>query len=129
MGVDYRVGELADPLRTTDFAPANPKRVEYIIPLPEILAELHGTKSTTSVGVTRDLHRAYQQLGDEFTILRHLPIAQIRDGGFPLLALAVERMRARQVVLEPGYDGVFGVIRVFKDLSERQETINQLSLL
>lgn len=128
VGVDYRVGELADPLRSVDFAPTHPKQVEYIIPLPEILAELHGTKSTASVGVTRDLHRAYQQLGDEFSILRAMPIEQIRDGGFPLLALAVERMRARQVVLDPGYDGVFGVIKVFKDLSERQEIINQPSL-
>lgn len=129
VGVDYRVSELADPLRSADFAPAQAKQVEYIIPLPEILAELHGTKSTTSVKVTQDLHRAYARLGDEFTILRHASIEHIRDGGFPLLALAIERMRAKQVVLDPGYDGVFGAIKVFKDMSERQETINQLSLL
>lgn len=129
VGVNYRVSELADPLRAVDFTPSNRKQVEYIIPLPEILAELHGTKSTTSVRVTQDLHRAYAQLGDEFFILRKASIAQIRDGGFPLLALAIERMRARRVVLDPGYDGVFGVIKVFKDMTERQETINQLSLL
>jgi len=129
VGVDYRVGELADPLRTVDFKPPSAKQVEYIIPLPEILAELHGTKSTTSVKVEADLHRAYRQLGDEFSILRAVPIDQIRSEGFPLLALAVERMRAREVVLDPGYDGVFGVIRVFRDAAERQETMNQLSLL
>lgn len=129
VGVDYRVSELADPLRTEDFVPATPKQTEYIIPLPEILAELHGTKSTTSVKVTQDLHRAYGKLGNEFAILRELPIEVIREGGFPLLALAIERMRSKQVVLEPGYDGVFGVIRVFKDMNERQETLNQLSLL
>jgi DNA helicase-2/ATP-dependent DNA helicase PcrA len=129
VGVNYRVSELAEESRALDFAPANPKQVEYIIPLPEILAELHGTKSTSSVKVVADYERAYQTLGDEFSILRSIPIEQIRGQGFPLLAIAIERMRARDVVLEPGYDGVFGVIKVFKDIAERQETLNQLSLL
>ena len=129
VGVDYRVSELADALRTADFTPANPKQVEYIIPLPEILAELHGTKSVTSVKVVNDCHRAYQLLGDEFSILRSLPTEQIREAGLPMLALAIERMRARDVVLDPGYDGVFGVIRVFHNTAERLETMNQMSLL
>lgn len=129
VGVDYRVGELADPLRTVDFTPPITKQVEYIIPLPEILAELHGTKSTSSVKVVADYERAYQMLGDEFSILRNVPIDQIHDAGFPALAVAIERMRRKEVVLDPGYDGVFGVIRVFRDTAERQETMNQLSLL
>lgn len=129
VGVDYRVGELADPLRTVDFTPPITKQVEYIIPLPEILAELHGTKSTSSVKVVADYERAYQMLGDEFSILRNVPIDQIHDAGFPALAVAIERMRRKEVVLDPGYDGVFGVIRVFCDTAERQETMNQLSLL
>jgi DNA helicase II / ATP-dependent DNA helicase PcrA len=93
------------------------------------LAELHGTKSVSSVKVVADYERAYRQLGDEFSILRHVPIEQIDDVGFPALAIAIERMRRREVVLDPGYDGVFGVIRVFKDTHERLETMNQLSLL
>ena len=128
VGVDYRVSELAELDRRVAFVPQNAKQVEYIIPLPEILAELHGTKSVTSVRVVHDLHRIYQTLGSEFEILRCLPVDQIRQD-FPLLALAIERMRARQVVLEPGYDGVFGIIKVFKDLNERQETLSQMSLL
>lgn len=129
VGVDYRISELADPNRAAGFEPDDGKRVEYIIPLPEILAELHGTKSVSSVKVVADYERAYRQLGDEFSILRNVPIAQINDAGFPALALAIERMRRREVVLDPGFDGVFGVIRVFKDTAERLETMNQLSLL
>jgi DNA helicase-2/ATP-dependent DNA helicase PcrA len=129
VGVDYRISELADPKRAAGFEPGDGKRVEYIIPLPEILAELHGTKSVSSVKVVADYERAYRQLGDEFSILRQVPIEQINDAGFPALALAIERMRRREVVLDPGFDGVFGVIRVFKDTAERLETMNQLSLL
>ncbi len=129
VGVNYRVGELAEPTRGMGFMPRSGKQVEYIIPLSEILAELHGTKSTTSVKVVADYERAYRSLGDEFSILRSVPIDQIREAGLPLLALAIERMRARDVALEPGYDGVYGIIRVFKNMAERQETMNQLSLL
>ena len=129
VGVDYRVDELADPLRAVDFRPPSAKQVEYIIPLPEILAELHGTKSVSSVKVVADYERAYRMLGDEFSILRNVPIDQIHDAGLPALALAIERMRRKEVVLDPGYDGVFGVIRVFKSSADRLETMNQLSLL
>jgi uncharacterized protein (TIGR00375 family) len=129
VGVDYRVGELADAERPAGFEPRATKQVEYIIPLPEILAELHGTKSVTSRKVVEDYERAYRMLGNEFSILRNVPIDQINDAGFPALAIAIERMRRKEVVLDPGYDGVFGIIRVFKDSAERLETMNQLSLL
>lgn len=127
VGVDYRVSELAS--RPVDFTPKNAKQVEYIIPLPEVIAELKGVKSINSKAVVEECERIYAALGDEFTILRKLPVGQIRAAGFGMLALAVERMRAKDVVLEPGYDGVFGVIKVFKNLEERQATLNQLSLL
>ena len=127
VGVNYRVGELAD--RPADYLPSEPKQVEYIIPLPEIVAELKGLKSTTSRSVVEECERAYRVLGSEFDILRKLPIEEIKDKGFEMLAIATQRLRARDVVLDPGYDGVYGTIHVFKDSSERQTTINQLALL
>lgn len=129
VGVNYRVGELAEVDRTTDYISSHAKQAEYIIPLAEVLAELHGVKSVSSKKVLADYERAYQTLGDEFSVLRQIPIDQIRSAGFPMLALAVERMRARDVVLHPGYDGVFGVIRVFRDGQECQEIMSQLSLI
>jgi DNA helicase-2/ATP-dependent DNA helicase PcrA len=127
VGVDYRISELA--AHPAGFAPANPKKVEYIIPLAEVLAELNGTKSTTSVRVTADLEKAYERIGSEFYIVRKAPLELIRQAGMELLAVAVERIRTRNVVLDPGYDGVYGTIKVFKDAAERQQMINQLSLL
>jgi DNA helicase II / ATP-dependent DNA helicase PcrA len=129
VGVDYRVSELADAQRPADHQPSNPKQVEYIIPLPEILAELHGTKSVSSTKVVADYERAYQRLGNEFYILRHATLEQIREADFGVLAHAIDKMRRRDVVLEPGYDGVFGTIKVFKSSAERIETTNQLTLL
>lgn len=127
VGVNYRVSELAD--RPADFMPQKPKQVEYIIPLAEVVAELNGVKSVSGKAVVEECERIYAALGDEFSILRHVPVEKIRAVGFGLLALAVERMRNRDVVLEPGYDGIYGVIKVFKNHDERQATLNQLSFL
>jgi DNA helicase-2/ATP-dependent DNA helicase PcrA len=128
VGVDYRVGELAAPERPAGYEPEGAKRVEYIIPLPEVLAELRGVKGTASRALSEEYDRLIRSLGSEFDILRRVPAERIREVS-PGLAHAVQRMRRREVHLEPGYDGVFGVVRVFRDAAERADTMNQLSLL
>lgn len=127
VGVNYRVGELAT--RPDTYSKSDAKQVEYVIPLPEIIAELKDVRSVSSKAVTETCMELYRELGDEFSILRTIPIEVIKAKGYPLLAIAVERLRKREVVLEAGYDGVYGTIKVFKDASERQATLQQLSLL
>jgi DNA helicase-2/ATP-dependent DNA helicase PcrA len=127
VGVENRLEELAQ--RPEEFVPKNPKRVEYIIPLAEIIAELHGVKSTAGKAVTTQYHEVLDRLGDEFSVLRTVDLAAIEAAGFPLLKHAIERLRSGNVVRDPGYDGVFGTIKVFKDAAERLETASQLSLL
>ncbi|HSW80860.1 MAG TPA: endonuclease Q family protein [Candidatus Saccharimonas sp.] len=126
VGVENRLNSLAS--RPSDFLPAQPKKVEYIIPLAEIIAELRGTKSASGKGVTQDYHNVLGRLGDEFSVLRAVPTDAIHEAGFPLLAMAIDRLRRGEVVREAGYDGVYGTIKVFKDAVERQQTLNQQSL-
>lgn len=127
VGVQNRLNELAR--RPDGYVPPQQKQVEYIIPLAEIIAELHGTKSTAGKVVQAEYHNVLSRLGDEFSVLRGVSADAIREAGFPLLALAIGRMRSGNVVRDPGYDGIYGTIKVFKDASERQLTLNQLSLL
>jgi DNA helicase-2/ATP-dependent DNA helicase PcrA len=112
VGVDYRVEELAD--HPHGFKPYNHKIVEYIIPLPEIVAELNGIKSTTSKKVIEEYNKAIVSLGSEFNILRKLETDNIKNAGFALLAQAIQKMRAKDVHLEPGYDGVYGTVRLIQ---------------
>ncbi len=124
VGVEYRASELADrPLEA-----ARPKQVEYIVPLAEMLAELKNVKATSSLAVATDYFRLVAALGSELAILRSVPVEAI-GGVSGQMALAVERLRAGQVYREPGFDGVFGTIRVFRDQADRAETMNQLRLL
>jgi uncharacterized protein (TIGR00375 family) len=124
VGVDYRIGELSD--KPEDFKPVKHKVVEYIIPLIEILAELKGT-STNTKAVIAEYEKVYSTLGNEFSLLRKVSIDQIKKNGFPQLAYAIERMRKGDVYINPGYDGVYGVIKLFENDSQRQELNDQLS--
>jgi DNA helicase II / ATP-dependent DNA helicase PcrA len=110
VGVQYRVDELAD--KDEKFSPENPKIVEYIIPLAEIIAQVKGTKSTNSKVVVKEYNRAIAALGDEFSILRKISTNEIKSKEFETLAISIHKMRNKEIFIDPGYDGVYGVIRI-----------------
>lgn len=124
IGVDYRVEELAD--RDLEYKPNKHKKVEYIIPLVEIIAEMLGTKSTTAKKVVTEYEKLYSTLGSEFNILRKIDIAKIKEAGFDELSFGIDKMRRGEVYREGGYDGVYGIISVFKDKTERKRVTGQM---
>ncbi len=112
LGVDYRVSELAD--RPVGFEPAHHKQVEYIVPLAQMISEIKQVSSVMSKAVLSEYDLVINQLGDEFSILRQVPTEDIGAAGWPLLARAVEKMRQQDLFIKPGYDGVYGVVQIFK---------------
>jgi len=124
VGVGYRVDELAD--RKIENKKPD-KTVEYIVPLTEVVAELHGTKSTNGKAVVAEYDKLIANLGSEFGVLRKLPLERIKAYS-PQIALSVERIRAGQVYKDPGYDGVYGTVKVFKDAKDRTDMLNRMSL-
>jgi len=113
VGVHYRVEEIAD--RDFKYRPKKHKKVEYIIPLAEMIAEVKGVKGVNSKTVQSEYEAMYAKLGDEFSILRTIATKEIQKAGFAELAVGIKRMRKGEVNVDPGYDGVFGVIKVFGD--------------
>ena len=111
LGVDYRVNQLAD--KPFDYRPQHHKQVEYIVPLATIISEVVGVKTTNSQKVTLIYDQLISNFGDEFSILRTVKTDQIQDK-YPQIALAIEKMRKKDVFIEPGYDGVYGVVNIFK---------------
>jgi uncharacterized protein (TIGR00375 family) len=125
LGVDYRVTELAD--RAIGFQPKHQKQVEYIVPLAPMIAEIKKLGSVSAKAVISEYDQVISKLGDEFSILRNLSIEQINAAGFPFLSRAIKIMRTKDLYIKPGYDGVFGVVQVFKP-GEMEADVKQLEL-
>jgi len=109
VGVLNRVLELAD--RDVPRQPAAQPGFVSLVPLPELIGEIMGTGSK-SKKVMALYARAVRALGPELTILRDVPEEEMRKV-HPLLAEGVMRMRRGEVMRQPGYDGEYGVVRVF----------------
>ncbi len=110
VGVMHRVNDLAD--RDPGNRPHGAFDFESLIPLEEILSEIYAT-GPQSKKVQGAYMRLLRELGSEFEILRRRSPADLKAAGPPLLAEAITRLRAGHVALQPGYDGVYGVITVF----------------
>ena len=111
VGVLARVEELAD--RPEDAPPpAHARQVTHLVPLAEVLGEVNrvGPKSKKVAG---KLHELLAALGPELEVLTRTPIDEIARAGGEVLAEAVRRLRGGQVRRTPGYDGEYGVIRLF----------------
>ncbi len=120
VGVLHRVLELAD--RSEPRFPAGAPAVHSIIPLPEVLGELLGAGPATK-GAMALYAKTIARFGSEFNLLLTTPLDEIR-GVSPLLAEAVGRIRTGNVRRKPGFDGEFGVIRVFAE-GEQQRLAGQ----
>jgi len=116
IGVLNRVMELAD--RSEPQYPHGSPAVHSLVPLPELLGELLGTGPTTK-RVMRAYAKLLRHFGSEFHILLQAEIDELNREASPLLGEAIHRIRTGQVIKQPGYDGEFGVIRVFTSQERR----------
>lgn len=121
-GVLGRVEALAD--RPEGARPEGAKPFQSMIPLAELLGELVST-GASSTRVAKEYERLLDRVGPELAVLGDLPVEELRDGP-PLFEEAIQRMRAGKVHVKPGYDGEYGVIRVFDD-EERRKLMAQRS--
>jgi uncharacterized protein (TIGR00375 family) len=112
IGVLSRVEELAD--RPTGFELPGAIPARRLVPLEEIITEFFRLK-----GPSRRSRREYLRLiergGAEFRILLDLSAEEMRSFMEPGLVEGILRVRKGQVRPLPGYDGVYGQVRVFPE--------------
>ena len=107
IGVAHRVAQLAD--RTVEQAVQFIRNRYRIAPLQDIIADaLH--VQTSSKKVQALYQQMLQNIGNEFDILLHADLVSIAQHGNPGIAQSIGAMRLGNVILTPGYDGVFGTI-------------------
>jgi uncharacterized protein (TIGR00375 family) len=114
VGVLHRVEMLADRSEEETVPPPTAGKADNLVPLPEVLAEINGT-GAASKSVERSYDRLIGALGPELAILDAVPVEDIARASSSLLGEAIARLRAGQVIREAGYDGEYGVIRLFEE--------------
>ena len=115
IGTMNRVMELAD--RTeVDVEKIKNKFIPYksLIPLKEIIGEIESVGSKS-----KKVDRIYQELikkgKNEFNILLDIELEELKNISGDIIAEAIKRMRAGKVYLQPGYDGKYGIVKVFNE--------------
>ncbi|MCP4401652.1 MAG: hypothetical protein GY801_30670, partial [bacterium] len=119
VGVSHRVEVLADREKGAKHGSAAP--FSSLIPLPEILSEGYGV-GPKSKRVQQGYEALLTKLGSELAILLELPLETIEKVGGTVLAEGIRRMRAGDVIAEGGFDGEFGVIKLFEQ--QERESLN-----
>jgi DNA helicase-2/ATP-dependent DNA helicase PcrA len=114
VGVMHRVEELAG--RSEEEAGAGRigrnDAFRCLVPLPEVLGEIHGVGAKSQT-VEKAAAQLVARLGPELDILERLPLEDVGRTGGGLLLEALTRLRAGDVRRDAGYDGEYGVIRLF----------------
>jgi DNA helicase-2/ATP-dependent DNA helicase PcrA len=121
IGVLHRVEALADRGEEEALPPTTAGEVSNLVALPELLGEIAAT-GPQSKTVERNYGRLLASLGSELTILQSVPLEDIARADSTLVAEAIARLRAGQVIRDAGYDGEYGVIRLFQDDELRRRT-------
>ena len=114
VGVLHRVEELADRRPAQVTPPATAGEVVNLVPLHEVISEVKGV-GPASKRVAQSYQHLVTTLGSELEILNEVPVEDVRRADDGLLGEAISRLRAGDVIREGGYDGEYGVIRLFDE--------------
>ncbi|QQG44388.1 MAG: DNA helicase UvrD [Candidatus Roizmanbacteria bacterium] len=84
-----------------------------LVPLLEILLEIN---NHSQIKAENQYENLINNLGTEFEILIKKSYEEIEKIGGRDLKCAIQPLRERKVFVDPGYDGVFGVVKINSDV-------------
>jgi|SRR5579859_8041687 len=127
VGVEYRVQELTTTNVTPESIvqkpnqhqvifyhhPSDTTRASFVklVPLQEIIADVEG-KGTNSLTVQRQYDELLDKVGTELHILMEATELQLQSVTSSEIAAAILQVRRGQLKIEPGYDGVYGKVKI-----------------
>ncbi|MBU1000160.1 endonuclease Q family protein [Patescibacteria group bacterium] len=99
-----------------------------LVPLLQIIAEAFGTAPITQKAMN-EYKKLTSFLNSEIKILTRVDIKEIAKVSGSKIAEGVDKVRRGDLVIDPGYDGVFGVVKIWgsEDKSQDKE-VPQLEL-
>jgi len=136
LGVMHRVEQLADKqLKAVKkenkiglvgwYHPSDKKRPPFVklVPLMEIVAESLGF-TTASKKVKNEYKNLTKNLAPELKLLTQTKIEDIENFAGQKTAQTIKKLRTGAIIVEPGYDGVYGQVKIWK--KEDQESQSEL---
>lgn len=124
LGVENRVEKLSN--RKQGFRPKNAIPYKSLIPLKEIIAEAFGCGENTKK-VEQEYNKLINAFDNEFKILLEKNKEELSNVTCGEVSEGIIRAREGKISIEPGYDGVFGKIKIFSK-QERKKYKGQETL-
>jgi len=116
IGVLNRVENLAD--RPEGFKPDITIPFKSLVPLDEIIADAVG-QTTGTKKVNSEYKNLINNFGDEFKVLLEISLENLAKVTLPGIAEGILKVREGKVYIEPGYDGVYGKIKILSPGEEK----------
>lgn len=113
IGVMNRVDELAD--RKVGFKLKNQPKFKKLVELDKIIAEALNIKSRNSKSVQAEYYNLINCLGSELDILMNIDLNRIKQTTSLSIAEGIKRVREGKLIIEPGFDGQYGKVKIFSN--------------
>jgi uncharacterized protein (TIGR00375 family) len=119
VGVMHRVETLAD--RPQGFLPDNTIPFIRLVPLQEIIGEALGVGSD-AISVIREYERIIKKGGNEFHVLLDLSQEELTTFVPKRILEGILRVRDGNLNIRPGYDGLYGEVKIFREQEKKNES-------
>ncbi len=108
------------------------KRLPYVmlVPLIEIIAESLSS-SVSSQKSLNEYEKLTNNFGGEFRVLLRTKTEEIRKISGSRVAEGIKKVRTGDLVIAPGYDGVYGTVKIWsegEDVAKTEENKEQLAM-
>jgi len=121
IGVLNRVEELAEKDRGENYIDKNRVPYKKLVGLEKIIAEALGIKTRNSKQVQKEYANLIKNFGSEFNILLDVQLDEMKQKNIlPEIGEGIQRMRAGELFIQPGFDGQYGVVKIFNDKERKK---------
>lgn len=99
-----------------------PDRPGYkmLVPLNQVIAEALGV-AKTSQKVELEYKKLASALGGEIKVLTKVDLSEISKISGPKIAEGIDKDRRGDLVIDPGYDGVYGVVKIWNNATKEEK--------
>jgi PHP family Zn ribbon phosphoesterase len=119
-----RVDELAD--RELGFRPKDAYGYVKLVELDKIIAEALNIKSRKSKKVQEIYHYLVSEFGSEMEILLSTNPEKVGELADPAIGEALNRVKNGKLLVEPGFDGQYGLVKIFSSEEHKQNKQGRL---